>query len=195
MEEADVRREIYHSLQGYGYWPIHGRDAIICGRCGNKMLPAVAGRPDILILNPTGVTKVMEVKVVDVERALSFAFSQIEDDQRRWMNAWVDVLGAAYIAIGTVNEFPRRTWVIPWKVWVAYEAQELADGRTYMPVDLSLYKKIPEKGLVYSLEYLGGNFKMVRILGDKIEGDKFTGAHWDFPGGHPITKGRKKLWH
>jgi hypothetical protein len=159
------------------------------------MLPAVAGRPDILILNPTGVTKVAEVKVVNLARNLSFAFAQIEDDQRKWMNAWTGAKGAAYIAIGTIGESHRRIWMIPWKAWLAYEEHEIGEGRTYMPVDLSLYKKTPEKGLLYSLEYLCSEWKMIRVLGEKKEDDKFTGAHWDFPKNHPVTRGRTKLWH
>lgn len=196
MNEADVRREVYHSLQGYGYWPLHGRDAIICPHCGWKVTPAVAGRPDLLILDPVSCTKVMEVKVVDISKSLSFAFSQLEPDQRRWIEAWYQHEGLAYLTIGTINESPRRIWVIPWVVWRSVESiEQEQEGHTCMPVDLSLYKKIPDKTMVVSLESEAFRpFKLVRVLGKKIEGEKFSGPHWEFPEDHSLIEGKVKLW-
>lgn len=193
MREADVRREIYNSLQGYGYWPLHLRDAILCPRCGTRVLPKVAGRPDLLVLSPKIDSKVMEVKVVDLSKSKSFAFTQIEDDQRRWLNAWVDHGGLAYLGIGTINESPRRIWVIPWVLWRAREEVLEMLGFTNMPVDLSLYKNIAKNRPESDLEQ-DKQFQLIRVTGKKIEGAKFSGPHWEFPEGHSIIGGTTKLW-
>lgn len=194
MDEGDVRLEVYHSLQGYGYWPIHGRDAILCPRCGSKILPAVAGRPDLLVLSPVGTMAVMEVKVVNIEKALSFAFTQIEDDQRRWMNAWTEHLGNAYLALGTVGERPRRLWVILWDTWRSIEADLRAEGFTNIPIDLSLYKHISKAVPTLAVNAMDSECGMRWVTDTKIQGEKFTGSHWEFPEFHDLVKGRENLW-
>jgi hypothetical protein len=194
MNEGDVRLEVYHSLQGYGYWPLHGRDAILCPRCGAKILPQVAGRPDLLVLDPIGKTLVCEVKIVDLDKALSFAFTQVEDDQRRWLNAWTQHSGYGYLAIGTVNERPRRLWVIPWTFWSALEADLIDGGFGSIPVDLSLYKRVSRAVPTTDLVACNSEYGMKWVVGTKVKDEKFTGSHWEFPEWHEIVKERTCLW-
>ena len=195
MNEGDVRLEVYHSLQGYGYWPLHGRDAILCPRCGAKILPQVAGRPDLLVLDPIGKTLVCEVKAVNVEKALSFAFSLIEDDQRRWLNAWKDHQGQGYLALGTIGERPRRLWVVPWSEWITLEEQMKLGSFTSIPVDLTLYKKVSKAIPSFSIcDLFDGLYSLDWVTDTKVQGEKFTGSHWEFPPNHEVVQGRTCLW-
>lgn len=195
MNEASVRLEVYHSLQGYGYWPLHMKDAILCPRCGCKILPAVAGRPDILVLDPLSRTLVCEVKIVDLDKSLSFAFTQIEDDQRRWMTAWMEHEGRGFIAIGTLSERPRRLWVIPWSEWI-YRLEPTFKDRewTSIPVDHKLYKRISKNIPVLSMVTEFEKYQMLWVIGKRIEGNKFSMSHWEFPEGHEIAEERTNLW-
>lgn len=176
MNEAGVRRELYTLLKEIGYWPTRGRDAIICPRCNTAILPPM-GRPDLLVLSPKGRSRVLEVKAINTERTISFAFSQIEDDQRRWLNAWYDAGGLGYLGIGTYNERPRRLWLVDWEAWLQVEAK-LSGIQQSIPIDSS----ISRTRKIVSEQHLD----MVTLLAD-YELVRKTGG-WDAPTSHSILK-------
>ncbi|MBD3309510.1 hypothetical protein GF348_24235 [candidate division KSB3 bacterium] len=119
MKEKDIRQEVYHLLHTeYDLWPITQMDLAICPRCHAKVKPPI-GRPDILVLNPLGRTIVIEVKAI---RGGSFSFSDIRDEQRQWLDNWLEAGGFGYIAIGTLKR-PRRLWIVDWAVWRNAEKQ------------------------------------------------------------------------
>jgi hypothetical protein len=177
MIESDVRHDLYKALQQAGYWPVHGRDAILCPKCNTKILPKI-GRPDLLILNPSGPTSVCEVKVVRLSSALSFSYTQIEPEQRRWLNAWTAVKGAGYLCIGTLEEAKRRIWVVPWEYWNRIE--ETYDGG-FFPVDLALYTR--RSRLVPGADLVGtcAQYQLFRDQGV-----------WHIPLHHPLYAGGLK---
>lgn len=142
MKENKVRQEIYRLLRDLGYWPVRGRDTIVCSQCGNHMHPPI-GRPDILVLAPKGINSVVEVKVVNAEKEKAFALEQIRPEQRSWMNAWMEAGGDGYLAIGTVNVRPRRLWVIPWAGWVLIEHNLIEIGKKSIPIDIGTYSRLP----------------------------------------------------
>lgn len=142
MQEAKVRQEIYRMLGTMGYWPVRGRDTIVCSRCGNHMHPPI-GRPDILVLSPKGTNSVVEVKVVNMKRDKAFALDKIRDEQRSWLTSWRQDGGMGFLAIGTVNVRPRRLWLIPWVLWEMIEDALGIDCKKSIPVDLTTYSRSP----------------------------------------------------
>ena len=82
------------------------------------------GRPDILVLNPMGSTRVVEVKVLNLTQKKSFSFTEIDDSQRRWLDRWEEDGGLGFLALGTVGvaRGQRRCWLIPWGIWKSTEA-------------------------------------------------------------------------
>ena len=187
MEESDVRHDIYIALQKYGYWPVHGRDVIICPRCNNRLYPKL-GRPDLLILDPLDCTKVCEVKAIYLDRELSFAFSKIEPEQRRWLDAWVSVHGEAYLGIGTIE--PKRSiWVIPWEDYRVTEDRLIAEGYTNIPVSLQNYKKINKTVPNTSIALEFDGYEMYR---DKAPDGKY---YWRFNDSHPLSwRKENSIW-
>lgn len=163
MKENDIRHDLYKTLQKYGLWPIHGRDAIICQTCHRPVVSFEQGRPDLIVLNKTGPSIVIEVKAVNLERDKSLAFSHITPEQDRWLQAWTNEKpwGIGFLAVGTI-EAKRRLWVIPymdWKVDV-FEAATLAGKKS---VSMETLERIMPQ---YMLK-------------------KVTGG-WEFPDDHPM---------
>jgi hypothetical protein len=139
---------------------------------------------------------VIEVKIVDLAKSKSFAFSQLEDDQRRWINAWVDQAhGLGYLAIGTINERSRRTWVIPWSMWIDLERRLIEQGHKNVPVALDLYKgrNYTRPGTSIA-DNFNAYYQMVHVVGKKDSEDRWEKSHWEFKPGHPLTLEREKLW-
>lgn len=164
MQEKKVRQEVYRLLRNLGYWPVRGRDTIVCKQCGSRMHPPI-GRPDILVLAPLGKNSVVEVKVVNAEREKAFALDKIRPEQRAWMNAWDEDGGKGYLAIGTVNVRPRRLWVVPWSRWRYVEDVTTAMHRKSIPVDLETYSRLPDSVLDiaetledYEMEWIEGQW-------------------------------------
>jgi hypothetical protein len=121
MKESDVRLEIYQMLHGYGLWPIHGRDTIICQVCHSRVINFEQGRPDLINLNPLKAGSVIEVKAVNLNTGKSLPFANIKPEQRRWLNGWQDAGGLGYLAVGTVGTMKRQIWVIDWATWKGLE--------------------------------------------------------------------------
>lgn len=114
MNEAIVRRELYQMLRyKYNLWPDHWPDIK-----GVKE----SGRPDLVVMSPTGPGFYIEVKAIYADRAKSFSFVNINTSQRRWLSAWEEVRSnGSWLGIGTVNCSPRHTWLIPWLRWLQLE--------------------------------------------------------------------------
>lgn len=174
MKEDTVRREVYGVLRDAGYWPTRGRDAVTCPKCGTQVLPPI-GRPDILVLAPRGVSRVLEVKAVNWARSKSFPFSEIRIEQRNWMNSWMDAGGTGYLAIGTVNVRPRRLWIVDWVAWLGIE-EDVLEFQSSIPVDLSLgqFKKTLQKRN-FDLSTLGEAYELRR-----------RARAWHLPEGHSL---------
>lgn len=165
MNEATVRGEVYTLLRKLGYWPTRGRDATSCPRCHAQILPPI-GRPDLIVLHPAGRNRVVEVKVVNLGRRKSFAFSEVTPEQRRWLDAWAEGGGLGYLAIGTVDEKPRRLWIIDWLEWCRIEGEVL-----------SLHKSIPLGGKkTINMSTLCSPWELIRITGG-----------WELPEGHSLA--------
>lgn len=115
MRETNIRQEIFRLFRISGFWPITQTDATRCSKCGSFFYPP-KGRPDILCLNPRGRAFVVEVKVGET----SFPKNHITQDQREWMNNYVNAGGLAFIALGTLRR-PRQLFIVPWQEWLAIE--------------------------------------------------------------------------
>jgi len=174
MNEAGVRRDVYTILRGEGYWPTRGRDTIVCPRCGNQVHPPI-GRPDILILAPRGVSRVVEVKAVNWNQSKSFPFGEIRPEQRSWLTEWTNAGGIGYLAIGTVSIRPRRLWIIDWTAWIGIE-ELLLEFQASIPIDLSLGRfktNLRERDL--DLSTLGVEYELER-----------RARAWHLPEGHTL---------
>jgi hypothetical protein len=124
------------------YWPVRGKDTLVCSRCGNQIHPPI-GRPDILVLSPKGRSCVVEVKVVNMKREKAFALDSISPEQRRWLTSWFEAGGKGYLALGTVNIRPRRLWLIPWHEWLSAEKRAASMEKKSIPIDLQTYSRLP----------------------------------------------------
>lgn len=131
MEEKTVRQMIGRSLRQMGYWPITQTDATRtqCPRCKAWVTAyPPKGRPDILVLHPRGASIVVECKVLKFKpgKSKSFAFNQIDDAQRRWLDRWLDDGGKGYICLGVIQDNPNKdellgAWLVDWADWRATE--------------------------------------------------------------------------
>jgi len=119
MNERTVRQDSYRLFRELGLWPITQTDAQVCPRCGTIIKPP-KGRPDILVLNPTGPGLVCEVKAV---HGKSFPTNEITPEQRRWLDRWTGAGGLGLLALGTLVPRQRRLWLVPWLEWLEVEGQ------------------------------------------------------------------------
>ena len=124
MKETDVRRKVFRMLRLLGYWPITQTDATICPRCRTKVKPPI-GRPDILVLNPTGRTVVVEVKVLRRNDA-SFPFDRITPEQHKWLDKWEADGGLGYVGLGAIRphnskDYLEHLWLVDWSRWKEVE--------------------------------------------------------------------------
>ena len=117
MNEKAVRGEVFRLMRRMWFWPITQTDVTRCPH-GHLAYPK-KGRPDIFGLNPTGRTIIVEVKILNLSKDKSFAFSNIEDEQRKWLSRWTEDGGWAYLALGTIGtkRGQRQLWLVPWVVW------------------------------------------------------------------------------
>lgn len=116
MNEANVRRELYRMLRyRYGLWAHHIPDVKGAKR---------PGIPDLIVMSPHGPGVYIEVKKADFRAETAFAFNVIEDSQRDFLSNWETARpGGSYLAIGEVNRRGRRTYVIPWLLWLDIESK------------------------------------------------------------------------
>jgi len=175
MEESGVRQQLYKMLRQYGYWPLRGRDATICPKCHTKILPPI-GRPDIVVLAPHGIGRVVEVKAVNMLKDKSFSFSEISPDQRQWLSSYAICGGLGYIAIGAVNVRPMRVWVIDWEHWLDIE-KVVSMCQASIPITLigKFKREVVANG--FSLELMAKNYELLRVK-----------SEWKVPPGHSLGK-------
>jgi len=173
MEESGVRQQLYSMLKDYGYWPLRGRDATACPKCHTQILPPI-GRPDIIVLAPHGIGRVVEVKAVNMLKDKSFSFSSITPEQRRWLSTYAMDGGLGYLAIGAINVRPMRLWVIDWEYWCGIEV-EVIQYQMSIPVTLDgkFKREIVDNHL--SLELVAKSYELHRV--------KTT---WRLPKGHSL---------
>jgi hypothetical protein len=138
------------------------RDASICPRCKAKVLPT-ADRPDLHVLNPIGLSFVIEAKFA---RGTSFPFSEITPGQRTWLSMFTWDGGLAYIALGTDGIAPRRyLWIVPWDKWLEMEAI-VRTVQASLPIENPRRIEARERGLDavtllahYACTWIGGDQK------------------------------------
>jgi hypothetical protein len=175
MEEAQVRQQLYRTLRDYGYWPLRGRDASICPQCHTKIVPPI-GRPDIIVLAPRGIGRVVEVKAVNMLKDKSFSFSSITPEQRKWLSTYALDGGLGYLAIGAINVRPMRLWVIDWDKWMDIE-ESVSDIQMSIPVTLDgkFKREMVDNNL--SLELVAKSYELDRVK-----------TSWRFPRTHSMVK-------
>lgn len=134
------------------------------------------GRPDILVLNPTGHSAVVEVKALNLERHKSFYFGKVTPEQDAWLTRWYRDGGLGYLAIGTVGVRPRRLWLVDWGDWRAVMASvgQYQDSLPY----------IAGKGFNKQLQKL--EWDMDRLLSN-YELERKTGG-WVLPSDHSLLR-------
>jgi hypothetical protein len=123
MNEADVRLHVRHAMQAAGYEVTRLPDCIVCPKCKNKIIPE-GGRAD-LTASPTESTIYAEVKVLRRDDT-SFAFLQIEDIQREWLDERLAQGTRVYLALGVIRPAGSRSklealYLVPWFVWECLE--------------------------------------------------------------------------
>ena len=126
MNESNLRAILKECLQPHGYWPVTQRDASICTKCKTRNYPKI-GRPDQLVLHPTGRSCVIELKVLH-RNETSFKFEQIRPEQRRWLDAYTGACGAAYLGLGVIRPYGtkstmKRFYIVPWPNWLVAETE------------------------------------------------------------------------
>jgi hypothetical protein len=135
MKESDVRHDIYKMLQTYKYWPIHGRDAMICQYCFKPIVNFEQGRPDLLVLSPTGRCAVIEVKAVNLNTSKSLPLAHIAPNQHEWLDNWLKAAGFGYLAVGTVGTMKRQIWIIDWMTWLGLERRVADAGKKSVSIE------------------------------------------------------------
>ena len=120
MNEAAVRQEVYGLLRRLWYTPHRLKDAILCPKCGAKILPPT-GRPDILVNSAYGPGAYIEVKVLKAGK--SFPFKAITPEQRQYLCRRTEEKFRCYLALGTVDapRGGRHLWIVDWRAWVLTE--------------------------------------------------------------------------
>lgn len=181
MVERDIRQKIFQNLRRLGYWPITQTDASVCPRCGALVKPKI-GRPDILVLHPTGLNIVVEVKTLSIKGSKrSFSFAEISEQQRKWLNLWTYIGGHGFIGLGIirkaeedqVNDSLLGIYLVPWINWLAAE-QDLLEIQKSIPYEAhtARSKRIREESL--DITTLFSDYRLVHD-----EGESF-----DLPPGH-----------
>ena len=155
MNEGDVRHDIYKMLQTYLYWPIHGKDATICPRCHIPIVDYEQGRPDLIVLSPTGRTSVIEVKAVNMNTGHTLLMSKISDPQRKWLGNWKAAGGFGYLAVGTVGTMKREIWVVDWPGWLMLEERAIQAGKKSISIE-----RLQSDMKQYALEKITGGWKL-----------------------------------
>lgn len=186
MKEKDIRLEVSHALQWYGYWPYHHQDGrnhvFFCSYCRRKnfqlITPEIKGRPDLEARHPLHPTIFIEVKSIRKEEN-SFRMDKIRIEQVDYLDRWCKLGGQAYFAIGKIVPMGTKTkihsiMVIPWDVF--RERTIAIDITTPIPYDWELYKNKP-------------SIRMTSLV-EVFPEDKYhmwkTQTGWQLSSGHPI---------
>lgn len=183
MLEKHVSSKVGKSLRRLGYWSITQTDSTRsqCSRCKQWVMTyPPKGRPDILVLHPTSKSIVVEVKALKLRpekkgSAKSFAFSEIDDSQRRWLDRWHAAGGKGYIALGVILEKPVNDellgiWLVDWIDWLEME-DFMLEFQKSVPWDASTarFKAVRERDM--DIPHMLAWFEMKHDQGD----------YWDLP--------------
>jgi hypothetical protein len=197
MQESDVQTATRFALQSRGYWPFHPTDGIQCPRCHTTIVPSSKGRPDLLVLHPSGISTVCEVKDVNhAKKANALYFSEFSPDQRAWLSSWDEAAGesglGAFVAIGLILPAISRTiltsvWVIPWSKWQILELNWRAYDQAGVGIMPELYKRAPKVPRELYLDMYPG-FDLYKIH-RRTELDDRPG--WQFQDEHPLAMGHE----
>jgi hypothetical protein len=190
MLESDISRKVRASLNRYGYWVITQTDASEgwCERCKAKVtIYPPSGRPDMIVIHPTGLSIVVEVKMFKLRpdkkgSPKSFPFDKIDDKQRSWLDNWHEAHGKGYIALGVVEKLEERKkdkllgiWLVDWIDWLDME-KDLREFQKSIPwnANRSRFEKVREHG--YDIPRRLGWFSMTHLCGDTWELQKGSTA-------------------
>lgn len=178
MNESDIRLAVSHALQWHGWWtpPIQDGRMYFCKE-GHPVLVKAdrKGYPDIRAEHPVYPLAHIEVKAIGKD-AKSFAFAQIEPEQRNYLTKWSDKGGAAYLAIGKIVPSGSKSkiggiWVFPWHHWLNVESRY----QKSIAYSWGLYEKRPldweKRGSIIELQDFCE-------LEKTEEGWQFHPAHW-----------------
>ena len=175
MNEAAIRLEISHTLNGVGFCAYHPPDRFA----------EDGGRIDIYALNPVGPTIVVEVKDIQAKSRIEEYLDprEISVSQRRWMDWWTWGRGGqAYLGLGTVTR-PRRLWIIPWDKWNQAEREQLLKC---------------DNLLGNCLESLRMPIRVIEKIGWSLSNPKgpyelsWNKGRWTFQDTHPIMNIKRK---
>lgn len=120
MREREIRGKIYRLLRKGSWYPVTQTDAAICPACGASVLP-IEGRPDILVP-----TVAVEVKALRLSTSKSFSFSEIKENQRRWLNDFAQLGFLGFIGLGVIDRRGSRDclvslFLVEWTQWLKIE--------------------------------------------------------------------------
>lgn len=185
MNEADIRLAVSHALQWHGWWPQHVQDGRLhfCAQ-GHPVLVTAErkGYPDIRAEHPRFEMAHIEVKAI-AKNKKSFAKSQIEPEQRNYLNKWTSQGGAGYLAIGKIEPMGSRStiggiWVFPWSYWCELETT----FEKSIAYDWDLYEKRPEKWeRTDSIVWQASSYQLFKSKTDD----------WQFMKSHPLAAPKK----
>lgn len=163
MLEENVRVEVLRLLHSLGFDAFHPPD----GAFKN------IGRPDIISVNPIGVSFVVEVKsLYDLKRKEPWIYvSEISDAQRRWMDRFTNRGGKAFIAFGTLTPGERKLWIIPW---------------LYYLYDFELKQKFA-KDIQINVSILNSLFSEYECEWTIIKDKSFPNSPWSLKSSHPLN--------
>lgn len=144
-EKAVMHDVIYMLRHHYGLWPDHCED-------GHRQCKP--GRPDIIVMNPTGSGYYIEVKDMPITET-SFSFAEITDEQRKWLLAWEKARpGGSFLAIGITKtrKEMEAIYLIPWLKWLDVE-DRLRPYQASLPliVGAGMLKEVQSQHLDFSL--------------------------------------------
>lgn len=189
MNEATIRGEVFRSLWQWGMWPITTRDAVICPRCGAKILPE-GSRPDIMVMSVA-----IEVKAFDGR----WNFKELRAGQRAYLDWFSSTGRPAFLALGTTkgrvgSKDGRRLWCVPWERWKVIEGLLVQAGEKSIILHAADAHKLKIRNSCLDAATMLKDFEM-GWAGDRTW--TFPSILWGQPG--PPTdsayfQGRKSHW-
>lgn len=159
--EMDVQKVIRWALERQGYWTRHIPK--------NQRIGTQKGAPDLLAFHPKlGANCQIEVKAMR-PNYVSFPMSEIDEEQRKYLNNIISDGGDAYFGFGVIRwlgENKKKSkvtdaYIIPWEFWVRIEEYYQALEQPAIPFDWDLYDRKPQ--------YWGKFLSLKEVLEDSHE--------------------------
>jgi len=127
-ERATVHPECTRTLKRYNFFLDITRDFMRCPKCYASIYPdSASGRFDVIAGYPVARGEVywsgIEVKYGGLT---SLPFSRVSDNQRSWYESHYEEYNGMWLWFCTgkrINDdkYPRRTWLIPFKLFLSLE--------------------------------------------------------------------------